>query len=170
MENLSRLANRPGVQSTLILSKVDGAIIRSTGLLSESLSSDLLSPEAHAYGITVGHGLGTRRELNELSNDNQYENREKESRKTVEEVARMVFSFVTAAGALAEGLEDGDEVKLLRLRTKKYEMVIVPGLLHSLVIVFAHITLLTMIHVRLEISTRRRTRYICAMMCFSVFC
>ena len=39
----------------------------------------------------------------------------------------MVFSFVSAAGGLVDGLDDGDDIKLLRLRTRKSEMVIVPG-------------------------------------------
>jgi dynein light chain roadblock-type len=39
----------------------------------------------------------------------------------------MVWSFIKAAGSLVEGLDREDEVKLLRLRTKKNELVIVPG-------------------------------------------
>jgi len=39
----------------------------------------------------------------------------------------MVWSFIKAAGSLVEGLDKEDEVKLLRLRTKKNELVIVPG-------------------------------------------
>ena len=39
----------------------------------------------------------------------------------------MVFSFVTAAKAFAEGMDTADEVKLLRMRTRKNEIVIVPG-------------------------------------------
>ena len=46
---------------------------------------------------------------------------------TAEDVAKMVYSFVSAAGGLVEGLNKGDEVKLLRLRTKRNELVIVPG-------------------------------------------
>ena len=47
-----------------------------------------------------------------------------------EDVARLVFKFVEAAGVVAEGLEPGagnDDVKLVRLRTKKNELVIVPS-------------------------------------------
>ena len=44
-----------------------------------------------------------------------------------EDIASMVWSFITAAGSLVEGLDKEDEVKLLRLRTKKNELVIVPG-------------------------------------------
>jgi hypothetical protein len=40
----------------------------------------------------------------------------------------MVWSFLTAAGTLVDELDKEDEVKLLRLRTKKNELVIVPGM------------------------------------------
>ena len=40
----------------------------------------------------------------------------------------MVWSFLTAAGSLVDELDKDDEVKLLRLRTKKNELVIVPGM------------------------------------------
>ncbi|KAI9828599.1 MAG: hypothetical protein M1826_005981 [Phylliscum demangeonii] len=45
----------------------------------------------------------------------------------VQEVARMVWTFIGAAAGLATGLDEHDELKLLRLRTKKVELVIVPA-------------------------------------------
>ena len=39
----------------------------------------------------------------------------------------MVFTFVAGAREFTEGMDDADEVKLLRLRTRKNEIVIVPG-------------------------------------------
>ena len=47
---------------------------------------------------------------------------------SAEEVARMVFAFVAGAVAFTEGIDKWDEVKLLRLRTRKNEIVIVPGM------------------------------------------
>lgn len=46
---------------------------------------------------------------------------------TAEDVARMVFTFVAASKAFTEGMDKSDDVKLLRLRTRKNEIVIVPG-------------------------------------------
>ena len=43
------------------------------------------------------------------------------------DVAQMVFAFVISAKTFTEGMDKGDEVKLLRLRTKRSEIVIVPG-------------------------------------------
>lgn len=58
-----------------------------------------------------------------------YTNGTKESGiQSAEDVARMVWTFVKAAGVLAQGLEKEDDVKLLRVRTKKHELVIVPGI------------------------------------------
>lgn len=49
---------------------------------------------------------------------------------SAEGVAQMVYKFVQASGHLVEGLQPDDEVKLLRVRTKKNELVIVPGEYH----------------------------------------
>lgn len=90
------------------MSKTDGAIIRSTGLLLESQKN---AAEANPDG---------------------YRDEQENRQKTAEEVAKMAFSFVGAAGGLANGLEEGDGVQLLRLRTKKNELVIVPGKTNNL--------------------------------------
>lgn len=125
LENLSRLASKPGVQSTLILSRSDGSIIRSTGFLAGSSSS--LSPDA-----PVGNGTGYNDA--EESTDGPIRGGEYKSPadvnakgNTVHDVARMVFEFVGGANAFTEGMDKSDEVKLLRLRTRKNEIVIVPG-------------------------------------------
>ena len=46
---------------------------------------------------------------------------------SAEDVARMAFDFVRVAGNTLEGLDAEDNVRLLRMRTKKVEFVIVPG-------------------------------------------
>lgn len=71
----------------------------------------------------------------------------------IEDMAMMVWKFVQAAGNLVQGLDSEvsswasavnaaerltlrqDEVKLLRLRTKKHELVIVPDPKYLLVVV-----------------------------------
>lgn len=52
---------------------------------------------------------------------------------SAEDVASAVWKFLGAAGSLVDGLDKEDEVKLLRLRTKKNELVIVPGMSKCLV-------------------------------------
>lgn len=124
LENLSRLASKPGVQSTLILSKSDGSIIRSTGLLASSSSS--------SQDPTVNNGVSQNspgEAADAIRGESEYPgNGEVEAKgNTAEEVARMVFAFVAGAKAFTEGMDKSDEVKLLRLRTRKNEIVIVPG-------------------------------------------
>ena len=100
------------MQSTLLLSREDGAIVQSSGLISENTS---------ANPNTTLPASG--------ENDAPFTNGRRESGiHSAEDVARMVHGFVAAAGELAKNLEDEDEVKLLRLRTKKNELVIVPGM------------------------------------------
>ena len=53
---------------------------------------------------------------------------DQEKGNSAEDIARMVFAFVAGAKAFTEGMEKSDEVKLLRLRTRKNEIVIVPGM------------------------------------------
>ena len=119
------------MQSTLILSKTDGSIIRSTGLLSSSPSplpaSNLGGSASGAYSSQANPGpdMDTADENRNVVTD--YGDKSDGVVQTAEDVAKMVYSFVSVAGGLVEGLNKGDEVKLLRLRTKRNELVIVPG-------------------------------------------
>lgn len=110
---LARLSQRPGVQSTLILARDSGAIVRSSGLVTaEEMGEDEVVPSngTHANGNVDG------------------EVKKKGTRKA-EEVAALVYNFVKSAGSMVEELNgEHDETKLLRVRTKKNELVVVPGM------------------------------------------
>jgi hypothetical protein len=108
---LARLSQRPGVQSTLILSRDSGAIVRASGLITpEEISEDGTAPTNGTY-----------------VNGTEGEAKKKGTRKA-EEVALLVYKFVKSAGSMIEELNgDNDEAKLLRVRTKKNELVVVPG-------------------------------------------
>ena len=56
-----------------------------------------------------------------------YENERDREGRDAESVARMVFAFVSSVDSLVTELDGGNDVQLLRLRTRKYEIVIVPG-------------------------------------------
>jgi dynein light chain roadblock-type len=100
------------VQSTLVLSRETGAIVRTSGLIFNTSSTNPNSTLPAALdNAPEGYSNG----------------RKEEGIHSAEDVARMVWSFVNSAGSLVEGLDHDDEVKLLRLRTKKNELVIVPG-------------------------------------------
>lgn len=101
------------MQSTLILSRENGSIIRTSGLISNSSS-------ANPNSTLPASGEAT---------SESYTNGRKDSGiHSAEDVASSVWSFLTAAGSLVDELDKEDEVKLLRLRTKKNELVIVPGM------------------------------------------
>lgn len=115
------------MQSTLILSKSNGSIIRSTGLLATSS----LPPQETHDNVGNGETHNGSRDFTATQGSSHLKDQDTK-RNTAEDVARMVFSFVTAANAFAEGIDTADAVKLLRLRTRKHEIVIVPGKLFSL--------------------------------------
>ncbi|KAL8784120.1 MAG: hypothetical protein Q9213_004179 [Squamulea squamosa] len=126
LENLARLAAKPGVQSTLVLSKSDGSIIKSTGLLADSAVPS--SSDSSAVGN------GPHEDIKSFStsipsNSNSREGYEGDGglTKNAQHVAKMVFEYVAAAKEFAEGMEKGDDARLLRMRTRKREIVIVPG-------------------------------------------
>ncbi|KAL9030925.1 MAG: hypothetical protein Q9196_000999 [Gyalolechia fulgens] len=134
LENLTRLAAKPGVQSTLVLSKSDGSIIRSTGLLA-SLAHETPS-EASITGDGVGEG-GNIPSATILNNGAHFHGHRanEDGSKTAENIARLVFAFLSAANQFAEGMEKDDDTKLLRMRTRKNEIVIVPDPKFVLVVI-----------------------------------
>ena len=115
LENLARLASKPGVQSTLVLSRSDGSIIHKTGLLADqSTIPEDTSPSTNGDPNT--NGAFAHKDTQATANE-----------KSAESIAHKVFSFVVQAQRFAEGMDAGDEVRLLRLRTRRNELVIVPG-------------------------------------------
>jgi dynein light chain roadblock-type len=109
---LTRLSQKPGVQSTLILSRQTGAIVRTSGLISKSSS-----PNPNSTLPASSEAMG----------DNYTNGRKESGIHSAEDVASLIWSFLQAAGSLVDELDKEDEVKLLRLRTRKNELVIVPG-------------------------------------------
>ena len=126
MENLSRLASKSGVKSTLILSRSDGSVIRSTGLL--ATTSSLTSGNLIAGNGTSHHHHVEPVDAIRSGADPPGSMGGDEIGNSVEDIARMVFAFVAGANIFTEGMDKSDEVKLLRLRTRKNEIVIVPGM------------------------------------------
>ncbi|OJD35214.1 dynein light chain-related protein [Diplodia corticola] len=124
---LTRLSQKPGVQSTLVLARDTGAIVHTSGFLSNSAAANpntTLPAPADNAANTANNAVapGVAAAAAALTNGKQ-----ETGMRSAEDVARMVHGFVEAAGELVKNLEEEDEVKLLRLRTKKNELVIVPG-------------------------------------------
>ncbi|KAI9670900.1 MAG: hypothetical protein M1817_003785 [Caeruleum heppii] len=128
---LTRLSQKAGVQSTLVLSRSTGAIVRTSGLISSSTSpnpNSVLPASSPSPAPTSGNGIsdGVSTGPNRSGNGGMH---------NAEQLAQMVHAFVSSAGGLVKGLDGEDEVKLLRLRTRRNELVIVPDSNFLLVVI-----------------------------------
>ncbi|KAI9755321.1 MAG: hypothetical protein M4579_004323 [Chaenotheca gracillima] len=182
---LTRLSQKPGVQSTLVLSRATGAIVRTTGLISTSTSPNPNStlpssstsaganPTSPATPSKIRDGTDAPPQTPGTNGVEVRADGVPAGMTSAEELAGKVWAFVNAAGGLAVGLNgeesrrrdlereggfggvaaeagldadgsgDGagaaakgaDEVKLLRLRTRRNEIVIVPDAKFLLVVI-----------------------------------
>ncbi|KAF9886266.1 hypothetical protein FE257_011879 [Aspergillus nanangensis] len=184
---LSHLTSRPGVQSTFILSRKDGSIIQSTGLLALKPSANNVPPPPTSTSTQTPSPTETPPPTVPSTTDLPPPQPSSPSPPPTttpqstyqpshaEALAAHVFAFVSSASDLSMSLsrpdnatasktdsnrpaalpdaglgngipredgdadgsdrEDDDEVKLLRLRTKKHEIVVVPDRKYLLCVV-----------------------------------
>ncbi|KAG7291644.1 hypothetical protein NEMBOFW57_001663 [Staphylotrichum longicolle] len=118
-ETLGRLSKKAGVRATIVLDRVSGAILRTSGQVDSIRKTKPSGSSAPATGSFTNEANGNS------SGEEQ----------GAEELASMVWNFVSTAGSLVQELDTEDEVKLLRLRTKKQEFVIVPDPKYLLIVV-----------------------------------
>jgi dynein light chain roadblock-type len=121
------------VLATIVLDRTSGSILNTSGTLS-SIRSTSGSSQSVPAAVPDDASSGPK------------------DQNGVDELAGMVWNYMNATKDLVQGLDeqvrkashdqaitaDGelqDEVKLLRLRTKKYELVIVPDSKYLLVVV-----------------------------------
>jgi len=121
---LSRLSSKPGVQSTLVLSRVDGAILRSEGLIARGARKQAGSQQIgiDASGAQI---IGNVPDKGEDEGDSV----------SGTDIARTVWRLVSATEGMVEEMDGDDELRLLRVRTKKNELVVVPNAKFLLVVV-----------------------------------
>ncbi|KAF4819351.1 Dynein light chain roadblock-type 2 [Colletotrichum tropicale] len=120
-ETLSRLSKKPGVKAVVILDRVTGAILRTTGQLSFNASA------LPSGGSFSGEGAAAQQQQNGEGEGDQPQG--------LEDFAAKVWNWVNASGTLVLDLDTEDELKLLRLRTKKQELFIVPDPKYLLIVV-----------------------------------
>ncbi|EXV00615.1 Roadblock/LC7 domain protein [Metarhizium robertsii] len=116
-EKLGRLSKKPGVRASIVLDRTSGAILKTSGELSalrtakarDAATSASFSNEAPAAEASESQG--------------------------VEDFAAMIWNFVKTSGNLVQEVDSEDEMRLLRLRTKKQEIVIVPDAKYVLTVV-----------------------------------
>ncbi|OHE96439.1 hypothetical protein CORC01_08202 [Colletotrichum orchidophilum] len=123
-ETLKRLSNKPGVKATVILDRVTGAILRTSGQLSSFNAATL---QTSGQGSFSGEGAAAQQQQQQQNGEEQPQG--------LEDFAAKVWNWVNASGTLVLDLDTEDELKLLRLRTKKQELVIVPDPKYLLIVV-----------------------------------
>ncbi|KAL2169979.1 hypothetical protein VTG60DRAFT_5449 [Thermothelomyces hinnuleus] len=118
-ETLGRLSKKPGVRATIVLDRASGAILKTSGQVGSIRTTKPSSAPVPASGSfnNEDDGSGAKRDQG------------------AEELASMIWNFVSTAGDLVHELDTEDELKLLRLRTKKQEFVIVPDAKYLLIAV-----------------------------------
>ncbi|KAK3330970.1 hypothetical protein B0H66DRAFT_83262 [Apodospora peruviana] len=113
-EFMGRLSKKAGVKAAIALDRASGAILKTTGQITSIRKA---KPTGSSSLPTQATGsFSSEAATSSASSPDQ----------AAEELAAMVWHFVNAAGGLVEELDTEDELKLLRLRTKKQELVIVP--------------------------------------------
>ncbi|KAK4154852.1 hypothetical protein C8A00DRAFT_32371 [Chaetomidium leptoderma] len=119
-ETLGRLSKKAGVRATIVLDRTSGAILKTSGQVDSIRKAKASGSSVPATGSFSNDANG-----NSGADHDQ----------GVEELAAMVWNFVSTAGSLVQELDTEDEVKLLRLRTKKQEFVIVPDAKYLLIVI-----------------------------------
>ncbi|KAL2689620.1 hypothetical protein Neosp_003678 [[Neocosmospora] mangrovei] len=133
-EKLGRLSKKPGVKASIVLDRATGAILKTSGQVDALQTSK------------------TRTTSTATAFSNDAPALEESETQGVEQFAAVVWNYVNSSGSLVQELDGEvristniltrihadvgqDEVKLLRLRTKKQELVIVPDPKYLLIVV-----------------------------------
>ncbi|KAF4452404.1 hypothetical protein F53441_4750 [Fusarium austroafricanum] len=116
-EKLGRLSKKPGIKASIVLDRATGAILKTSGQVDALQTSK------------------TRTTSTATSFSNDTPALEESETKGVEQFAAIVWNYVNNSGSLVQELDGEDELKLLRLRTRKQELVIVPDPKYLLVVV-----------------------------------
>ncbi|KAG6132183.1 hypothetical protein E4U38_003529 [Claviceps purpurea] len=116
-EKLGRLATKPGVRAGIVLDRASGAIIKTSGELS-ALRTAKARDAATAASFS-----------------NEAPTAEASESQGVEDFAAMIWNYVNASAHLVQDMDKEDALRLLRLRTKRQEIVIVPDAKYILTVI-----------------------------------
>ncbi|KAH8662197.1 hypothetical protein BX600DRAFT_513058 [Xylariales sp. PMI_506] len=121
-EALHRLSKKPGVKGWIMLDRTSGAVLKTSGQIATIRPPKSVSNTAPP---TPTGGSFTSDVNTDTNNESQ----------ASQELGSMVWSFLSTAGSLVQEMDTEDELKLLRLRTKNQELVIVPEPKYILVVI-----------------------------------
>ncbi|KAI1329948.1 hypothetical protein F5Y16DRAFT_60938 [Xylariaceae sp. FL0255] len=124
-EALHRLSKKPGVKAWLMLDRSNGAVLKTNGQIA-AVRPAKSTPNNSSNNTTTSTGGSFSNDAN-TSADNETQ--------AAQELASMVWGFLSTAGSLVDEIDPEDELRLLRLRTKKQEFVIVPEPKYILVVI-----------------------------------
>ncbi|KAI0188004.1 hypothetical protein EV127DRAFT_137209 [Xylaria flabelliformis] len=128
-EALRRLSKKPGVKAWLMLDRLNGSVLKTNGQIAAVRPAKSAS-NANGSGVSPSLPTPTGGSFSaDVQTDTDTESL------AAQELASMVWSFLSTAGSLVDEIDDEDELKLLRLRTKKQEFVIVPEPKYLLVVI-----------------------------------
>ncbi|KAM3525109.1 hypothetical protein NHJ13051_004156 [Beauveria bassiana] len=106
-EKLSRLSKKPGVKASIVIDRASGSILKTSG-------------DVSVLGTTQSRTASTA-----ASFSNEPAAAEESTSKGIDDFAAMIWKFVNNSGAMVEEMNKDDELRLLRLRTREHEIVIV---------------------------------------------
>ncbi|ORY84144.1 hypothetical protein BCR35DRAFT_303221 [Leucosporidium creatinivorum] len=120
---LTRLTAHKNVKGVLILSRPSGIILRSAGALfpvvAPSTPALPSAPNEEGAEPAAEAANGSASLTNELARA----------------YAKMATRLVETVGSEVRGVEEGDDLRFLRIRTKKHELMITPDELYILIVV-----------------------------------
>ncbi|KAI1335349.1 hypothetical protein F5Y15DRAFT_398368 [Xylariaceae sp. FL0016] len=133
-EALHRLSKKPGVRAWLMLDRANGSVLKTNGQVAQVRPpKQSHNPNSSNNTATVDPSIAVSPTHGSFSTDVAV-NSNNETQ-AAQELASMVWGFLSAAGSLVDEMDTEDELKLLRLRTKKQELVIVPEVKYLLVVI-----------------------------------
>jgi len=127
-EHLTHLTSNPSVRATLVLARATGSIIHSSGFPSESSPLNDVSDAS----LPAGSGVDLDSQTHERAAQHG-------DLRSARDVATAVWTFFERAGTMVEEMmvtenngaekssHEEENIKLLRLRLRRMELVIVPG-------------------------------------------
>ncbi|CZT50878.1 uncharacterized protein RSE6_11946 [Rhynchosporium secalis] len=116
-ETMARLSSKSGVIATLAIERTTSTVLQHTGTLGAMFSSTTSSSLSASTNTVTSPA---EREAPVVMTAEATEEQ------AFSDFAKMVWNHVNATGELVGNMDAEDELKLLRLRTKKHELVIVP--------------------------------------------
>ncbi|KAH6710660.1 hypothetical protein BKA61DRAFT_612122 [Leptodontidium sp. MPI-SDFR-AT-0119] len=133
-ETMARLSSKSGVTATIAIERTTSTVLQSTGTLGTMFASraggSLAVPGQPGPAVT---STSTNTLASSSSNPSNLERdgsgittSDSGEEQAFNEFAKMVWNYVNATGQLVHDMDSEDELKLLRLRTRKHELVIVP--------------------------------------------